>query len=83
MSGVQGRRPSSLASSGKRVESPAAAKASRAAQPAAWCWPWPSRGSPLKVDTMIWGRNRRTIRTTSFRMVSLGQCSQVSSSDLE
>ena len=75
--------PSSRASSVNRVESPAAANTSRAIHPAAWCCPWPSFGVPLNTDTMIWGRNRRTMRTASFRMLSWGQCSQVSSMVLE
>ena len=37
----------------------------------------------LKTETITWGRNRRTIRTTSLSTESRGQWRQVSSSDLE
>jgi hypothetical protein len=57
--------------------------ASRAMVPAAWCWPWPSAGVPLKMDTMMSGLNRRTTSTTSASSVSRGQCRNVTSADLE
>lgn len=83
LSGAHGASPSSRSSSGKGAGSPATRKASWAAQPAAWCWPWPSRGVPLNTDTTTWGRKRRTMRTTSLSTESRGQWAQVSSRFLE
>ena len=42
--------------------------------------PW---AVPLKIETTIWGWYRRMTRTTSLRIVSFGQCFQVSSCDFE
>ena len=68
---------------GPQVESLRSSNTCCATSPAAWCWPWPSRGVPLKIDTMICGRNRRITATTSVRRVSRGQKRNVSATVLE
>ena len=68
---------------GPQVESLRRSKACCATRPAAWCWPWPSRGVPLKTETMICGRNRRITATTSLSRESRGQKRNVSAAVFE
>src|SRR5256885_8674340 len=58
---------------GPHVESLRSSNACCATTPATWCWPWPSRGVPVKIDTTICGRNRRITTMTSASTESRGQ----------